>query len=497
MSNYTKKALVSAFIVFITSIVGAFFGYIVRILFARKLTIEEFGLFYAVIAFLGLLGVLRGLGYDRALITFIPKFKSQADSQSIKNSILYSSVVLFITNLIIIVLIFLLADFFGINYFKHSFAPTLLKLMAISFFIDSFTYLTKFLFQGFQKMGLFSSIDLVRMIMILLISYIGFKLKYGLMSPVIAYLITPFIILLVYTPILIRKIFPDFFRVKFDWNKALFKKISNYSFHLILLSTVGITFRYTDSVLLTYFRGLKEVAVYNAILPTALLLWYFPMAIYNVLWPMTAEFWNKGKIIELKKGIELLYKYSLIIIAPFALLMFVFSGTILQLLYGNEYLVGRSALQILIVGMIFFVFYAINNGIFYGIEKPKINTIILIIGSVISFILNIILIPKFGFIGASIAASVSYIPMLFIGAFILEKKKLLVIPYRIWLKTAALSLVFLLIVSMLNKFIITALFFKIALILMISGTIYIIFLFLFNIITFDEIKELSQRIRNV
>ena len=73
MANYTKKALVNAGKVFAISIVAGFFGYIVRIFFARNLTVEEFGLFYATIAFLGFFSFFKGLGLDTALAFFIPK----------------------------------------------------------------------------------------------------------------------------------------------------------------------------------------------------------------------------------------------------------------------------------------------------------------------------------------------------------------------------------------------------------------------------------------
>ncbi len=46
---------------------------------------------------------------------------------------------------------------------------------------------------------------------------------------------------------------------------------------------------------------------------------------------------------------------------------------------------------------------------FSGMGKPKVNLIAKIIGFVFTIILAILLIPKFGFIGAAITASVSYI----------------------------------------------------------------------------------------
>ena len=87
MANYTKKALVNVGKVFAISVAAGFFGYLVRILFARNLTVEEFGLFYAIVSFLSIFVIFITLGLDRALIFFIPKFSAESKNQSIKSSI--------------------------------------------------------------------------------------------------------------------------------------------------------------------------------------------------------------------------------------------------------------------------------------------------------------------------------------------------------------------------------------------------------------------------
>ena len=143
MTNYTKKALVNVGKVFTISIVAAFIGYLVRIFFARNLTVEEFGLFYAVIAFLGFFGFIKGLGLDNALGFFIPKFLVKSQFQNIKNSIIYAGIILFVNNIIFLLIILIFANYLGANFFKHEFAPIVLILMAISLFIDSFVLLIK------------------------------------------------------------------------------------------------------------------------------------------------------------------------------------------------------------------------------------------------------------------------------------------------------------------------------------------------------------------
>ena len=242
MTNYTKKALTNAGIVFSISIVAAFFGYLVRIFFARNLTVEEFGLFYAVIAFLGIFVIFKSLGLDSALVFFIPKFLSKSDFRRIKNSILYAGTILLTNNFIFIILVLIFAKFLGANFFKHNLAQIVLILIAISFFIDSFVLIIKYVFQGFQRMALFSSIDLTRMILILILSFIFFKIGYKLLSPVIAYMITPLILIFIYLPFLYKKHSKEFSKNKFSWEKPLFKKLRKYGSQLILLDAIGLIF---------------------------------------------------------------------------------------------------------------------------------------------------------------------------------------------------------------------------------------------------------------
>jgi O-antigen/teichoic acid export membrane protein len=503
MTNYTKKALKNVGIVFVLSIVAAFFGYLVRIFFAHKLSsIEDFGLFYAIIAFLGLFGIFKSFGLDKALIFFIPKFLAESNTKRIKNSIIYTAIILFANNIIFLLLILLFANFLGINYFDHGLASKVLVLMAISFFIDSFVFIIKFSFQGFQRMAMFSSIDLTRMIIILSISFIFFEMGYDIFSPVIAYIAAPIILIFIYAPLLYNKNSSIFIKNKFFWDKPLFKKLRKYGLQIILFSAGGIILSYSDRLMLVYFKTLEDVGVYSAVFPTAMLIWYIPMAITNVIIPLTSELWGKRLYVELKKGIELLYRFSLIVILPVSLLLFVFSNVILEIFYGTNYatygtgyLTGSIALKILAIGIIFYSFHMVNSGIFSGIGKPNINTKIIGFGAILNILLNFILIPKFGFVGAAIATMITFTSMMFFGLYILEKKNIVKIPYTKWIKTFLLSMCFLFVVNYLNMQMTMNLFIKIPIILLSSGLVYVIFLFILKLVTIPEVKELLKRLR--
>ena len=51
MESYTKFAVRGAATILVISLIAAILGYVVRVLLARNLEVEEFGLFYAVFAF--------------------------------------------------------------------------------------------------------------------------------------------------------------------------------------------------------------------------------------------------------------------------------------------------------------------------------------------------------------------------------------------------------------------------------------------------------------
>jgi len=494
MESYTKFAVKGATTVLIISLVAAFLGYIVRVILARNLTLEDFGLFYAIFAFLGLIGIFKSLGFDKALVKFIPEFMHKKEYNFLKSSIIYVVIIQIITNSIIIIAVFLLSNFLAVNYFQNAQAGVILRLMAIAFFIDSFMQILKTSFQGFKKMLYFSGIDLVRMLLIIIFILIGLKLNYGILSPVYAYVITPFVLTIIFSIILVKKVFPEFFASKFSINKKLLRKISHYSIFILATTVGGTVLGYTDIVMLTYFSGLTAVALYSVALPTTRVLLYFPRAIAGVLLPVTSELWSKQKIGVLREGMEALYKYSFIIIVPLVFMIFSFADLILNILFGTNFLEATNTMKILSIGMIFATLTGISINFFSGIGKPQITSLMVYTAAVFNFISNLILIPILGIIGAAITTTLSHFIMMLIGLMKIKKFITIRFPVKIWIKTLIAGILFVLIISILKKVIVLNVWLETFIILIISGIIYLILLFLLKVINFKELKELYIRI---
>ena len=494
MTNYTKFAVRGTVKVLIISLVAGFLGYVVRAVLARNLGVEDFGLFNSVFAFLGLIGAFDSLGFDKALVKFIPEFRHRNRNDFIKSSLIYVCAIMLLINIVIIAAVYLLSSYLSFHYFHSAKADIVLKILVIGFFIDSFASVLKFAFQGFKELGYYSMIDVIRMALVLLVVYIGIKLNYGILGPAVAYTIAPLILLLIFGWIFLRKVFPAFFESKFVLDKKMLKDVSKYSIFVTETTAAGLILYYTDILALTYFADLKSVGLYSVALPTARVLIYFTRALGGVVLPLTAELWVKEKKVLLKDGIELLYKYSFIAIVPIVFVMVAFSDLIISVFYGKNYLEASMSMKILSVGMMFTIFNGVNISFFSGIGKPKIGAIINYTAAVFNFVLNILLIPYLGILGAAMATTISYFAMMITGLYYTRRYINLTFPVMVWVKTFAVGLFFVFIIWYMKKIISLNVWIETPIVIFAAGAFYIAALFALRIVDLKELKMLYSRI---
>src|SRR3989344_4779519 len=211
MTNYLKKAVFGVSHVFLLSIFSMFFAYCFRLLLARVLSDEEFGLFYAVFAFTTLLHTFHDPGLKAAVIKFIPEFVVKKSPLLINRSITHAFLVWTVLSGIFTVLTIVFSSWLAENYFHSGSAKLLLIVLGFAFLLSSMDYLIAYVFQGFQRMALFAGVDLSRSVVLLLAASIGF-IVFGRTALVagFAYIASSIILTAVYFPVLKRKVFREF-----------------------------------------------------------------------------------------------------------------------------------------------------------------------------------------------------------------------------------------------------------------------------------------------
>ena len=187
MEKYIKEAVKNSYFVLAMSAVSIIIGYLLRVFLSRSLSMEDFGLFYAVSAFMGIFILVRYLGLNQATAKFIPEFLSKKEYGKIKTLIVLVLGAQSLTVIAFSALVFIFKDQITISLFKASGADAVLMLMVLSFFPSMFFVLFQTVFQGYQKLREYALVEPVRIFTTFIFSML--LISQGAAGVAMAYLI--------------------------------------------------------------------------------------------------------------------------------------------------------------------------------------------------------------------------------------------------------------------------------------------------------------------
>lgn len=495
MTSFAKQAFHGAVVIILLGIVSNFLAYILRMILARSLPKEDFGLFYAVVAVVGVLYIATHLGLNDALTRHIAASRVKGDVSSIKAAILAVMYIEIALAVIAMAAIAAAAPFFAQKYFHHPLAVTVIIVQSLGMIMLPFETLYFSIFQGYQKMGWLGSINVIRMTFVVLFTLLYLWLGLGVLSPALGYLSWYFVAIAIYSPIIGRSVLPGFFSIPYHISWGLVRNLLAFGIPIIFSSMAVVIISYTDTIMLTALRGsLEEVAVYNVALPTASIIWFFSAGLAIVLFPVTSELWERKYHSHLQDGIRLVYRYALIFITPLALALATFPEFVLSTFFGPGFESGSTVLRILSIGAILFTFGRVNEAFFSGIGDPKQNSRIVWTGALVNLALNILLIPHFGMIGAASATVTSFFIIFLMGLIGLKKRVSFSIPWLSWIKVAFAGTLFMTALLWLKAVLPLPVWPKVILGTLASFVIYAAVLLLTKAVTIQEIKTQISRV---
>lgn len=169
---------------------------------------------------------------------------------------------------------------------------------------------------------------------------------------------------------------------------------------------------------LKYFTTSTEVGIYSLGFSITGLIFSVAAVITGVLYPYYSESWNKKK--DCTIFVNTSVKYILMITIPGVMGLFVMRRAIVTLISGPDYIGAASVIPFLalfpIFGALSMVFYQtlmLNN-------RTKLIGLIYLVSGIINIILNIILIPIYGMVGAAVVTTISYL-LVFVATFFFAK----------------------------------------------------------------------------
>jgi len=434
--SYARRLVKGSAIVFTAFIATELVGFFLRVFLARFLTVAEYGLFYAVFALVSFFTLFRDPGLSTALVRYIPEFAVHKQFAKIKSSIISALFVQAAFGLIVSAGLFILSDQIALTVFRTLDASLPLRILSVWFCASIFYTLSESIFQGFQNMPAYASVHFfsILSVFLLVVLFVG-VLGSGIGGIALAYLIAAAVTDLFSLAIFIRR-YRHVFQKKAFVTKPLLKKLLVFALPVFVGGLGGLIITYTDTLMITIFRTLPEVGFYQAAQPTARILWYLPMALTTVLFPMISEIWARQEQKLLRQSLHFLTKFSFIFIVPIAIIFIAFPETVINLLFGPGYLAGATALQILGATAIVYALYAILSSAIVGVGRPVVNTKIVAFMACFNLIGNLILIFPYGIEGVAMATFISFLIGLTLTFYYARKFIEFTVPSLPLLKTA-------------------------------------------------------------
>lgn len=386
------------------------FAYVIYV--ARAFSQGDIGLFYLALSVITLLAIWRDFGLPAALSRYVAFYDGKNEGKKAKDLLRITVLVNLATGVFVAIAFWFLADFISAFYANPGLADALRLLSAYSLIYGLFSIATTYL-QGRMDIPASQLVNNVQNLSKLIFVVALFSI-YGasLFTLCASFLLSYLMALLVSLPLVKRKIsdLPD--------GKGglatdeIWREIIPFGIMLTILQSFLVLISSVDKAMLGYFgapAGATEaVAVYSLATQLALTLTVFPGAIATIFLPTISRLVGREDFAGVRSVLQTSQRWMLFITLPVAVVMIAFSSELLYGFYGSSYQVGAAALSIFVFGLVFNVMcYAVALAL-AGMRLVRIELKVAFIAGLINVALNVILIPQFGMVGASIASAVGF-----------------------------------------------------------------------------------------
>ncbi len=439
MLSLQEKIIKGSFAVIILSLLGSVCAYLIRILLSRTLSIENYGLFYAVLSFFSIISVHIDLGFGEAITYFVPKYLKSKRYKELWNTFIYGQVIQIVVSVLISVVLIIVAPYLSSRYFRIVGSETLIYIFCAFLIINSLLNSLSQIFTGLQKIKYYSSINILRTALVLFFS--SFFLIIGLNGPIfyaLSWVFGYFLTTILFLYLLWSK-HPLLTENILSWNKNIFNTMYKYALPAFATTLVYSLLVSSDTFLLTLLRGVIEVGIYNVIVPIASISIIFLSPLNLILFPLVSTLMEEeGE--KINYLVSKIYQLVPFVGIYFALFIILFPSSIVSLIFGQKWLdFSIIPLSILSLGYIGIIMSSILGSIILGTGRVKERLKILVVVAVLNVSLNVILIWYYGILGAVISSSLVAVILCIFFTRIIKTTANFQIPYLFYGKLSLFS----------------------------------------------------------
>lgn len=423
--NDVKKLAGQTVIYGLGTIVPRFLNYAVLTPFYTRIfhKTQEYGVITELYAWMVIAMILLTYGMETAYFRFANKEKDPVKVYSTSLISLFTSSLAFI--LLVFAFIKPVSGFF--NYSDH---PEYIKMFALIVGIDAFSAIPFAYLRGKKRPVVFSALKIINVIVSIGLAFFFLKIAPSVLKSGGTWILKiynpsfsvgyVFLSNLIGSAVTLILLLPFIIKIRPSFDGTLLRRMLAYSWPLLVGGLAGCLNDVLDKILLRRMlgsEGLSTVGIYGAGYKVAIL-----MSLFIQMYRFAAEpfFFERAGKKDSKETYVTTMKYFVIAAVILYLGINLYMDFI-QVLIGRIY---RDSLVIVpIVSMAYLMFgIFINQSIWYKIEdKTIIGVYLTILGASVTVILNVLFIPKYGYMASAWATFASYFVMV-IASFIIGNK---------------------------------------------------------------------------
>lgn len=300
---------------------------------------------------------------------------------------------------------------------KPDWAPVsgvLLNLALVGIPLSLVYLLIQNLLIGIQEISIYNQIELVTKLggmvligFVLLIHYVSVQLLFSISIVTTGVAIIYSVVKL--KPYINQTLIPS-------WK--FFKKGLLYGFKAYLAALFSFLVLRIDLFLITYVLGKEQAGYYSVAVNLTDIIYLLPVVISTILFPkLSAIVDNTEKWLYTKK-VAWAIVAIMVCITSFS---GIFSGFFVRLLFGDAFLPATDAFNWLLPSIVLLSANTVFMNYFASIGMPWITVYSPGIAMLMNILINLILIPTFGIVGASMSSIITYGMMLIISVIYIRK----------------------------------------------------------------------------
>ena len=366
-------------------------------LITKILGAEDYGIWVQLKATMSLLIPFAYFGLSDALLRFLAVEK---DIKKIQEGV-YSTLVFVSATTLAMAL--LLVIFSGQVAVLFHFDSVFIKLVSLLIIFESLSAVLLIVLQARREIEKYFWFSNLKMFGETGAVICAVALGFGLYGAFLSLLFIKAAIFLILFAYIVKKIgikVPDFSLIK-DYLRFGLPIMTN-SFTYWVISSF-------DRYAIGFILGIVFVGYYAPAYSIGMLLVFFIIPINSILSVVLPKFFDDNNLDEVKKYLNYSLKYFLLVMIPAVFGISILSHQLLEILSTKE-IADNAYFVIPFIGasMIVYGIYCFISHILVLVKKTKLAAMIWAAGALVNFVLNIILIPKFGIVAAAVITFLSY-----------------------------------------------------------------------------------------